>query len=438
MKNSLFKKIIAVLLALATLMLAGCSKDEPVNNDNPSENISQEEVVNQEEDDVETTDLDNDDSTNQPETDSSVNDEEGRNRDEKLPEEVIYSFSPETKTLTISGDGKMDFRNKHDGLPWDNEDKEKIETVIIEDGITSIEEYAFYGFSNLKIVKIGKNVKEIGSLAFDQCYNLDNVVIPDSVETIGDCAFSGCESLENITIGKGAKNIHEAAFLHTSLSKITVDKENKYYSSDSKGVLFNKNKTKLVVFPTGSSITDYSIPDSVEVICGKAFVMAYNLKSVTISKNVKEVPALAFDACNSLEKVLVAKDNKFFSDSADGILYNKDKTILVMYPRGKTATTYEIADGVKEIGVSAFVGNFYIEKVIIPDSVEIIRNGAFFDCYQLREVIFGTGIRMIEGSAFGQCMLSNYEYAGTREQWESITIEGGNETLSLIMKPIEE
>jgi hypothetical protein len=76
-------------------------------------------------------------------------------------------------------------------------DRSDLTSVIIQDGVTCIEEYAFYGCSNLTSVVIPDSVTSIGEGAFRDCTGLTSVVIPDSVTSIEDYAFCGCSNLTN-------------------------------------------------------------------------------------------------------------------------------------------------------------------------------------------------------------------------------------------------
>ena len=127
-------------------------------------------------------------------------------------------------TLIISGTGPME-GIRYPGvlsIPWEDY-WESTTDVVIEDGVTSIEEYAFYGNSNLISVTIGSDVTDIGYNAFGRCGNLTGVTIPDSVVSIGDDAFQLCDSLTSVTIGSGVTSIGSEAFFGCgSLTSVTI------------------------------------------------------------------------------------------------------------------------------------------------------------------------------------------------------------------------
>ena len=300
------------------------------------------------------------------------------------------------------------------------------EYEILDDGTVEITEYS--GFAkNLAIpgTIAGKTVSSIGDLAFSGCESLTNVTIPSSVTSIGDGIFFYCESLKSITVDTNNKN---------------------YLSAD--GVLYNKNKTKLIVYPIQKADTVFEIPNSVTIIdeaafflCGNltkvtipnsvktisdaafaycdglknvaipnsvatigeaAFTGCANLKSVTIPGSVTSIGEGAFLECESLASVTVDSNNKNYS-SADGVLYNKNKTQLIIYPVKKTAASFTIPNSVTSIDEAAFFSCESLTKVTIPGSVKSIGYGAFA-CTSLTSVAIPSSVTNIDELAFGGCL----------------------------------
>ena len=297
---------------------------------------------------------------------------------------LIWTFDDETGTLTILGIGTMDdyYYYNYNNRPWEDYE-DSIKTIVINDGVTTIGDYAFDGCDNLTTVTIPDSVTTIGWSAFGDCDSLTTVTIPDSVTTIGQRAFGDCDSLTSVTIPDSVTYIGNYAFGGcTRLTNITVDSDNKYYSSDEYGVLFNKNKTTLIQYPIGNTRESYTIPDSVTTIGDYAFYYCDSLTSVTIGDGVTSIGYVAFCSCNSL-------------------------------------TSVTIGDGVTSIGYAAFYDCDSLTSVTIPDSVTTIGDAAFLNCDNLTSVTIGNSVTTIGDSAFQYC-----------KRLTSITVDSDNKYFS--------
>ena len=135
-----------------------------------------------------------------------------------------------------------------------------------------------------------KSVKSVGEDSFYQCTDMKSISIPDTVISIEKSAFYRCYSLEKIEIPKYVRLIEGNPFFRcTALTQITVDPENQDFS-DKDGVLFNKGKTTLLVYPEGKADHTYYIPDSVKAIAADAFGYYCNFSVLYIGENVDEFP----------------------------------------------------------------------------------------------------------------------------------------------------
>ena len=205
----------------------------------------------------------------------------------------------------------------------------------------TIADRAFSDSEKLTSVTIADGVTCIGDSVFTHCYSLKSVNIPESVKSIGESAFYWCRSLTSITIPKNVTSIGEKAFYNCgSLNEIWVDEANQYYSSDANGVLFNKEKTKLIQcpenyygkceLPDGANIysSSYEIPDGVIIIGDSAFANCFDLRYLIIPETVSIIGESAFSktGSNSLEiyysgseeawhEIAVGFDNVALTDS---------------------------------------------------------------------------------------------------------------------------
>ena len=206
--------------------------------------------------------------------------------------------------------------------PWDSY-RDQIKKVVIGDEITEIGYRAFKDYTSLEKVELSSTVKVLDNGAFMGCEKLSEINFPNSLTTISDntflnCgltsitinsgkigsnAFQGCQSLKVVLIGSGVSQIAANVFPYcTSLESIDVNDNNKYYSSEN-GILFNKNKSILMRYPSAKTGDSYTMPDSVTELAINAFYENKYLKSVTLSSNVNEIGTYCFNGCTLLTSV---------------------------------------------------------------------------------------------------------------------------------------
>ena len=272
-----------------------------------------------------------------------------------------------------------------------NGSAEKVDIPKKIDGksVTCIGAYAFDYCSNITSVTIPDSVTSISQFAFVNCENLTDVTIPDSVMGIDDWAFCGCTSLKSITIPNSVTEIGDGAFNGcTSLKSITIPDRVTSIGDNA--------------FSDCTSLTGITIPESVTSIGGWTFEGCTSLKSITIPGSVTEIGGRVFYGCTSLTAINVATKNQNYV-SVNGVLYDKDKTIIICYPAGKKDKNYKILDGVTSIDNSAFSGCTSLASVTIPDSVTKIGNSAFYGCTSLTGITIPNSVKSIGFEAFNGC-----------------------------------
>ena len=343
--------------------------------------------------------------------------------DIEIPDNITHintdSFSQKLRNINVSAQNK-NFSSEN-GILF-NKKKTAIikypsgktaKSYIIPNTVRTINIYTFYGASNLETITIPKSVKNMKAVnakykdtigqTFYGCSKLKSIKVdsantsfssrngilynkkrtilikyparktqktfkvPNSVKTIRTYAFDGTKNLRKLTISKNVENIQQGgwvlSFSDTYLERIDVDSKNKKYSSKN-GVLYNKKKTKMLYYPTRSKRKSYKMPNSVEYVEREGFTNNKRLQTITLSNNLK---VLHFENKNfpALKNIHVNRKNKKLS-SKNGVLYNKKKTNLMVYPQGKTQKTFTIPKTVKLIddtfSNNSKLQNFKVEK----------------------------------------------------------------------------
>ncbi len=231
-----------------------------------------------------------------------------------LGNNVTYTYDSSTGTVVISGEGETkDYSNQ-----------------------------SYYGVSPF----------------YEATFN--HLIIEDGVTGIGENVFCYGKVLESITIGADLADVENVFSCGFEGKSITVNENNKYFSNDEHGVLFNKERTELLKHPSGKTETFYIIPDGVTVIGKGAFEFCSNLSKVEIPDSVTVIGKDAFLYCVYLESII-------------------------------------IPEGVVSIGREAFNSCWFLEKVTLPSTLEFIDTQAFGWCYSLKE------INIPEGVTLGEC-----------------------------------
>lgn len=288
-----------------------------------------------------------------------------------------------------------------------------LKSVTIGNSVTTIGNYAFDGCSGLKSMTIPDSVTAIGDFAFRDCSGLTSVTIGNSVTTIGDSAFICCDGLTNITIPDSVTTIGNSAFESCiGLTGFTVAEDNENYSSDAYGVLFNKEQTMLIAYPSGNMRKEYTIPAGVTTIDNKAFFDCCELTSVTISDSVTTIGDAVFYGCYGLTSVTIPDSVTTIGDYAFFYCYGLPVVaipagvttignVAFMYCSGLTSVT--LSDRITTIGDSAFMCCSGLTNVTIPDSVTTIGDSAFRDCSGLTSVTLPNSVKTIGYEAFCGC-----------------------------------
>lgn len=259
----------------------------------------------------------------------------------------------------------------------------------------------------------GYPVTAIGASAFVNCSELTGITIPDSVKSIGNSAFENCTALEEVVIPAGVTSVGDSVFRScTSLERIDVEEGNTAYTTDETGVLFTKDKTKIVSYPAGNGRVEYVIPAYVEKVAKYAFAGSAYLEEVIWDDPEIEFGIGAFSNCVSLARVTIPEGTTDLIDWLFNACYSLTEVNLPesleavgggVFHWCTSLESIEIPSGVKQIRDNAFNECYSLKNIVLPEGLEGIYPKAFEKCYSLESVYIPDSVTYIGQSAFYQC-----------------------------------
>ncbi len=286
-----------------------------------------------------------------------------------------------------------------------------------------------------------KPVTAIGEWAFSGCDHLNSIYIPQSVESIQQGAFSGCENLLSIQV---------------------ATKNPAYTSLD--GVLFSKDKTQLLLYPSAKPEWEYIIPDTVTTIGAfydsedgnyyhSAFEGSRNLQSIFIGENVMAIGDFAFSECEALQQIEIPSS---VTRVGRGIFLNCTRLVAATVNSGMigyrmfqnctelksvnwrsvstaSASAFMNCESLEQITIplaltsipaEMFSGCIGLKSIELPVSVTSAGDRAFADCASLESLTIQCVDIKLQENAFAGCTgLQKIHYSGTAKQWAEITRE---------------
>lgn len=337
-----------------------------------------------------------------------------------------WSFSQETGTLTLTGNGPIPTYRQYGDRPWDAH-IENIKKIVVSDGLTLVGGYAFYKHESLEEVQLPEGLHYIGEGAFELCSSLKTVSLPNTVTFIGADAFSGCsltqlvipdsvtaisegafssafEGTPELVIPASVLTIGNNAFADNQFSKISVEQGNTEYYTDADGVLYGKAPSELIKAPTSLSGI-YHVAEGTSVICYNAFDGVRNLEELVLPDSLFKIENYAFHR-SAIDRMVIPNsvtnlgEGAFFSCSIDQVTLPNN---LERIPDSLFLSSYldsiTIPESVTSIGRSAFM-YCSLESVKIPNGVTTIEASAFAENKELKSVYIPDSVSQIASSAF--------------------------------------
>lgn len=305
-----------------------------------------------------------------------------------------------------------------------------LENVTINDKLTTISPQSFISCSALKSVKLHNNLKEIGRKAFMSCNALADITIPESLDKINDDAFNGCYEfkvdnfkgsylgsralsgcktsgiklsenlsyigyeafadsvMESMFIPASDINMADGAFVHANISSYTVSDDNPYFTVKD-GVLYSKDMTVLVSYPSFKEAETFTLPESVKTISNYAFSNSGKLKEIIFNNKLEKIGDYAF---NGVVEVKTFDIPKTVNEIGTGA-----------FSDCVSMTSFKVPEGINTIKSNTFESCSALEKIEIPESVEIIEDYAFKNCTGFTSFEITKGINKLTALAFKGC-----------------------------------
>lgn len=312
-----------------------------------------------------------------------------------------------------------------------------LETVTVNEKLTTISPQTFIGCRELKTVKLHNNIKTIGRKAFMNCISLTNMVLPESLDAVHDNAFDSCYDLvinrfDGSYIGKYAFSscqirsikfsenlsyigydaflncnidtmyipsadfeMESGAFAYASIKSFATSPDNVYFTVKD-DVLYSKDMTVLVSYPSYKEEDTFILPYSVKTISDYAFSNCWMLNKIVLNNTLEKIGNYAFSNVTEVDSFVLPETVKEIGDGA--------------FCGCASLRSIKIPDGIKKISSNTFESCSFLQQVEIPDSVEIIEDNAFNYCTELTSFEITKGIRKVTALAFtGCCNLKTFK-----------------------------
>ncbi len=254
-------------------------------------------------------------------------------------------------------------------------------TLTVPSNITTISDYAFYGWDTLNSITISEGTVNIGAYAFSGCGSLNNLAIPSTVKNVGAHAFYNCDGIASVRFSDLDSLL--------GINFETLYSNPIYYATN--------------VYEAGSVVKDVTIPSSITEIGKNTFYGLKSLNSVTIPATVTSIGSNAFYGCDNLASVTTADITAWattdFENEYSNPLYYADTFLY----NGEAVHNAILTEGITSIGDYAFANYIGLYSIKIPAGVTEIGQHAFYGCTGLSGVTLPASLTSIEEDAFYGC-----------------------------------
>lgn len=271
-----------------------------------------------------------------------------------------------------------------------------ITSLVIPEGVTEIEKQTFYNCKALSTLQINGNVTKIGESAFAGCECITALPNLSHLTKISDNAFEGC-SIESVNIPGTVREIGYEAFAGCKyLKEVTIPNSVEVLQGFSDcpklGYVYVPDSVKRIgEFNNCPNLKINGLPASLDSIYSNAFRNS-GITSVIIPASVRYIGKRALTCCENLSAIDVDPNNTKYS-SLDGVLFNKRRDKLMVYPGGcRKRYDYTIPASVTLVDESAFESNVGLTELRIPDTVKRLGRRAFYSVQNLCTIICGAAV----------------------------------------------
>lgn len=289
----------------------------------------------------------------------------------------LYNTSGDNYLINLAGSGSTYDTFTASTLPgWSATYGSKVTEIIVDDTVTTIGNYLFYGHSALEKVTFGSGLTRIGDYAFANCtaFEAQDAEWNCPVTELGSYAFANC-SIKKAGVPATITKLGSGVFSGNPVEQISY-----------RATAAAAHTADVVPFSglADSVDTTITIADSVTSIPAFMFYKA-EVEKINIGSGVTSIGEAAFSGSKTAE-VAIPSGNAAYRVNADGNLYTADDLTIIAYLGKHQDAAYTLATGVNTIAAGAFYGHPFLERMTFDATVINIGKEAFFACDKLESI----------------------------------------------------